>query len=102
MSLIGTAAITTTSGLTSGPAASRAICGASSATRTSSSVTALVISVSAPTRCTIAFAGWPDETSVALKPRASASMATNTLTVPAMPSTATTEDVQRSFADSRL
>ena len=99
---IGTAAITTTSALTSGPSAPRAICGASSTIRTSSSVMALVISLSAPERCTIAFCGWPEEVSVALKPRASASMATNTPTVPAIPSTATTEEVQRSFALNRL
>ena len=63
---------------------------------------ALVISLSAPARCTIAFCGWPDEVSVALKPRASASIATKTPTVPAIPSTATTDEVQRSFALSRL
>jgi len=37
----------------------------------------------------------PEATSVASKPRASESMATNTPTVPAMPSTATTVEVQR-------
>ena len=93
----GSAAITTTSALTSGPSAPRATCGASSTIRTSSSVDrARHLGVRAR-RCTIAFCGWPDETSVALKPRASASIATNTPTVPAIPSTATTEEVQRSF-----
>ena len=62
----------------------------------------LVISVSEPPRWTIAFSGRPDETMVALKPRASASIATNTPTVPAMPITATTDDVQRSRALRRL
>jgi hypothetical protein len=50
----------------------------------------------------MAFSGRPDETSVALKPRARASIATKTPTVPAIPSTATTDEVQRSFALRRL
>ena len=66
--------------------------GASSTIRTSSTRTTLVISLSAPARWTIAFWGRPDEVSVAWKPRASASMATKTPTVPAIPSTATTEE----------
>ncbi len=98
----GKAAMTTTSGLTSGPEASRATWGASSTSRTSSTLRMLVISLSAPARWTIAFWGWPDEVTVALKPRARASMATKTPTVPAMPRTATTEELQRSFALRRL
>src|SRR2546430_10349114 len=39
----------------------------------------------------------PECTSVALNPRASDNMATNTPTVPAMPNTATTADVQRAL-----
>ena len=94
--------MTTISGLRSGPEASRAIWGASSTMRTSSTVTELVISVSAPARWTITFSGRPEEVRVALKPRARASMATKTATVPAMPSTATTDEVQRSRALCRL
>ena len=89
-------AITTISGLRRGPEASRATWGASSTMRTSSTVRKLVISVSEPARCTITFSGRPEEVSVALKPRARASMATKTATVPAMPSTAATDEVQRS------
>ena len=100
--LSGSAAITTTSGLTSGPASPRAICGASSTSRTSSTIITLVISVSAPARCTIAFWGSPDDAIVAWKPRARASIATKTPTVPAMPSTATTDDGQRAEALRRL
>ncbi len=99
---MGSAAMTTTSGLTSGPEASRATCGASSTSRTSSTCRMLVISLSAPARWTIAFWGRPDEVTVALKPRARASMATKTPTVPAMPRTATTEELQRSLALRRL
>ncbi len=99
---MGRAAITTTSGLTRGPEASRATCGASSTIRTSSTCRMLVISVSAPDRWTMAFWGRPDEVTVAWKPRARASIATKTPTVPAMPSTATTEELQRSFALRRL
>ena len=44
------------------------------------------------------FSGSPEETMVAWKPRARASMATNTPTVPAIPTTATSEDIQRSRA----
>ena len=62
----------------------------------------LVISVSAPPRCTMTFAGCPEEVRVAWKPRARASMATNTPTEPAIPSTATTDEVQRSLALCRL
>ncbi len=87
--------MTTTSPDTSGPRASRATPGASSITWSSSSVTALTISESAPARRTIALRGEPEATRVAWKPCAIASIATNTPTVPAMPSTATTADVQR-------
>ena len=76
--------------------------GASSTIRTSSTSRTLVISLSAPERWTIAFWGRPDEVTVAWKPRASASIATKTPTVPAIPSTATTEELQRSFALRRL
>ena len=98
----GRAAITTTSGLTRGTFPSRATWGASSITRTSSIVMMLVISLSAPARWTIALSASPEEVIVALKPRARASMATNTPTVPAMPSTATSEEVQRAPALRRL
>ena len=94
--LSGKEATTTTSGLTREPAAGRATPGATSRIFTCSTVTLLSISDVAPARRTIAFSGEPDETSVAWKPRAMASMATNTATVPAMPSTATTADGQRS------
>jgi hypothetical protein len=62
----------------------------------------LVISLSAPERCTIAFCGRPEEVTVAWNPRARASIATKTPTVPAMPRTATTEELQRSLALRRL
>jgi hypothetical protein len=61
-------------------------------------VITLVISESAPDCCTIAFCGRPDETRVALNPRASASIAMNTATVPAMPTIATSDDVHRCIA----
>ncbi len=63
---------------------------------------ALSISEVAPARRTIAFWSEPDETSAASKPRARASMATKTPTLPAMPSTATTVEVQRTRTLSRL
>jgi hypothetical protein len=44
----------------------------------------------------------PEETSVALKPLASDSMATKTPTVPAIPRTATIAEVQRAFTLRRL
>jgi len=44
----------------------------------------------------------PEATSVASNPRASESMATNTPTVPAMPSTATTVEVHRALKLRRL
>ena len=64
-------------------------------TRTWSRTTLLSISEVAPARRTIALRGEPDAIKVASKPRASDSMATNTPTVPAMPSTATTVEAQR-------
>jgi hypothetical protein len=45
----------------------------------------------------MALSAEPDETSVALNPRASESIATKTPTVPAIPSTATIAEVQRAF-----
>ena len=92
----GNEATTTTSGLTRGPAGDRATPGATSRIFRCSTLTLLSISEVAPARRTIAFSGDPEETSVAWKPRAMASMATNTATVPAMPSTATTVEGQRS------
>ena len=92
----------TTSGLTRAPALPRATPGASSMTRTCSSITLLSISEVAPARRTMAFWAEPDATSVAWKPRASESMATKTPTVPAMPRTATTVEVQRSRRLRRL
>ena len=64
--------------------------------------TPLSISLVAPARRTIALRGEPEATRVASKPLASESMATNTPTVPAMPSTATTVDVHRARRDRRL
>ena len=95
---IGMLAMTTTSGLTRATPPSRATWGASSMMRTSSIVTKLPISLVEPALWTMAFLGSPEETSVAWKPRARASMAMKTPTVPAIPTTATTEDIQRSFA----
>ena len=63
---------------------------------------ALSISEVAPARRTIALRSEPDDTSAAWNPRARASMATNTPTLPAMPSTATTVDAQRTRTLSRL
>ena len=54
-----------------------------------------IISDVDPARITSALSGDPDATSVALNPRASDSMATNTPTVPAIPSTATIVEVHR-------
>ena len=62
----------------------------------------LSISLVEPARRTMAFCGDPDATSVASNPRASDSIATNTPTVPAMPSTATTVDVHRARSERRL
>ena len=87
--------MTTTSALTSASSPCRTTCGMSSTTRTSSSCMALVISESEPACCTIAFCGSPDEMIVARNPRASASIATNTATVPAMPRIATSDEAQR-------
>ena len=54
-----------------------------------------IISEVEPARITRASSGVPEPTSVARKPRASESMATNTPTVPAMPRMATMVEVQR-------
>ena len=100
---IGNAATTTTSGLTSGPMpGARATPGTSSITRTWSTGTPLSISLVEPARRTMALRAEPDATSVASKPRASDSIATNTPTVPAMPRIATTVDVHRARSDRRL
>src|SRR5580693_1878722 len=64
---------------------------------TESSGTPLVISEVAPARTISALSSEPDATSVARNPRASESIATNTPTVPAIPSTATIVDVHRAF-----
>ncbi len=56
----------------------------------------LTISLPTPARRTMALEGEPEATSVALKPRAMDSIATKTPTAPAMPSTATMAEVQRS------
>src|SRR6266480_3260514 len=58
----GNEAITTTSGLTSAPASPRSTPGASSTTRTCSSVTLLSISEVAPARLTIALRADPEAT----------------------------------------
>jgi hypothetical protein len=58
-------------------------------------VTEPTISVFDPARVISALEGDPDETIVARNPRAMAIIATNTPTVPAIPSTATIEEVQR-------
>ena len=59
-----------------------------------SRVTPLIISEVAPARMTMALSYEPEETSVARNPWASESMAINTPTVPAMPSTATMAGVR--------
>src|SRR5271157_5461993 len=64
---------------------------------TASSATPLVISEVAPARTISALSSEPDATSVARNPRASDSIATNTPTVPAIPSTATMVEVHRAF-----
>jgi hypothetical protein len=91
----GNAATTTTSAEASGWPSRRRTPAADAITRTASMEIALTISESAPARRTIAFSGEPEDTMVARKPRAIASMATNTPTVPAMPSTATIAETQR-------
>jgi hypothetical protein len=60
-----------------------------------SSVTDPTISVFDPARIISALEGDPDETSVALNPRAIAIIATKTPTVPAIPITATMDEVHR-------
>ena len=62
----------------------------------------LSISEVAPARRTIAFWGEPEVTRAASKPRARASMATNTPTVPAMPRMATMVVRQRARTLSML
>jgi hypothetical protein len=62
----------------------------------------LSISLVAPARRTIALLAEPDATNVASNPRASESIAMNTPTVPAMPSTATMVEVQRALKLRRL
>ncbi len=64
---------------------------------TESRETPLVISDVAPARVMSAFSAEPEETSVALNPRASDNMATKTPTVPAIPTTATIVEVQRAL-----
>src|SRR5215471_3629519 len=98
----GKGAITTTSGVTSGPSPPRATPGASSRIRTCSRVTLLSISEVEPARRTIALPNDPEETSVALNPLASESMATKTPTVPAIPRMATMLEIQRSLTLRRL
>ena len=98
----GSAATTTTSGLTIAPPAARSTSPASSMTSSCSMVIALSISEVAPARRIIAFSSDPASTSAAWKPRARASMATNTPTLPAMPSTATMVDAHRERTLSRL
>src|SRR6266852_3611768 len=93
----GIGAIRTDSGVNNGPSGPRAMPGASWMIFTESIETPLVISDVAPARVMSALSAEPDETSVALNPRASDSMATKTPTVPAIPTTATIVDVQRAF-----
>jgi hypothetical protein len=69
---------------------------------TVSMVTPPVISEVAPARIMMALSSDPEETSVALNPRASDSMATNTPTVPAIPTTATIAELQRAFTLRKL
>ena len=77
----GSAAITTTSGLTSGPSAPRMrLPRASSMACSCSRVTALSISEVAPARRTIALCSDPERDERGLEPAARASMATNTPT----------------------
>src|SRR6266704_3339709 len=71
--------------------------GASWMILTESRETPLVISDVAPARVMSAFSAEPEETSVALNPRASDNMATKTPTVPAIPTTATIVEVQRAL-----
>src|SRR6202167_6456761 len=67
-----------------------------------SSVMPLIISAVAPARIRMALSCEPDATSVARNPLASESIATNTPTVPAIPSTATIADTQRARTLRRL
>jgi len=90
-------AIKTASGVSKGPSAPRAIPGASWIILTESIETPLVISDVAPARVMSALSAEPEETSVALNPRASDNMATKTPTVPAIPTTATIVEVQRAL-----
>ncbi len=69
---------------------------------TASRSTQLIISAVAPARMTMALSSEPEDTSVALKPRASESMATKTPTVPAIPATATIAEVQRALTLRKL
>jgi len=95
--------MTTSSGLESGvPSGLRATCGASAITRVWSRDTPLSISELAPARRMIEFEGEPDAIKVAWKPRAMASMATKTPTVPAMPRIETTAVVHRAATERTL
>ena len=67
-----------------------------------SMVIELSISEVDPARRIMAFCSDPDSRSAAWKPRARASMATNTPTLPAMPSTATMVEAHRERTLSRL
>src|ERR1700730_11135067 len=98
----GIGATNTTSGVTSGPSEDRAIPGASCSILTASMPTPPVISDVAPARITMALSTEPEDTSVALNPRASESIATNTPTGPAIPRTATIAEVQRAFTLRKL
>jgi hypothetical protein len=69
---------------------------------TVSMVTPPVISEVAPARMMMALSSEPEETSVALNPRARDNIATKTPTVPAMPTTATIAELHRAFTLRRL
>jgi hypothetical protein len=71
--------------------------GASRIIFTESIETPLVISDVAPARVISALSADPEETRVALNPRASDNIAMKTPTVPAIPATATIVDVQRAL-----
>src|SRR5712692_8440747 len=93
----GIGAIRTASEVSNGPSGPRAMPGASWMTFTESIGTPLVISDVAPARVISALSAEPEETRVALNPRASDNQAIKTPTVPAIPATATIVEVQRAL-----
>ena len=93
--IFGRSMMTTNSAAASGACPSRLIPGACLMTSTSSPLSPLVISLSAPLRMTSARSGEPDDCIAAAKPAAIESTETKTTTTPAMPTIATPDELSR-------